>query len=104
MQGIRSKLDVLTAVLDSDQVDVALLQETNLPATHKLTFRRYVYHNLPVVQGETRGLGILVKRSIAHSLVADPIDCGEGVEVMAVTIQLSGTPLTLYNIYIHWYL
>lgn len=42
---------------------------------------------------------ILVRNTIPHHRIVDPIPCGVGVEVMAVELTLPNLHLTVYNIY-----
>ena len=99
MRGLRDKLTPLLDALDMDKIDIAILQETLLPAIHSVKFRKYNMYHSPYIRGRTRGVAILVKKSIAQAAVATPIDCGVGVEVVAVSIPLPTTSLTVYNIY-----
>ena len=99
VRGLRGKISPLLDALDMDNIDIAILQETLLPAVHSVKFRKYNMYHSPCVRRGTRGVAILVKKSISQAAVAMPIDCGDGVEVVAVSIPLPTTSLTVYNIY-----
>ena len=47
----------------------------------------------------SRGLITLIKNQIPSSLIKQPINCGEDVEVLATKIHLNNQNLILYNIY-----
>ena len=49
--------------------------------------------------GGEQGCSILVHSRIPSTLVLDPASCGEGVEVMAVSLTLQNTSLQVYNVY-----
>ncbi|MPC31678.1 hypothetical protein E2C01_024974 [Portunus trituberculatus] len=48
---------------------------------------------------QARGCTILVKNTIPSKKIPRPSSCGEGVEVLAVSVQLRETHLQIYNIY-----
>ena len=99
IRGLRPNLAWLTSTLASDKVDVALLQETLLPEVHNIQFRHYDMYTSPHVRGVRQGTAILVRKNISHKLITAPIDCGEGVDVLALEIPLPTTSLTIYNLY-----
>ena len=59
----------------------------------------YTLHSLPAAEGGGRGCLALVRSSIPHTRIANPVHCGEGVEVLAVELQVSGASLVVYNLY-----
>ena len=63
-------------------------------------FVGYNAYHLPKC-GNTAGNGclILVKNSIPHTAIEQPVQCGEGVETQAVKLHLNGTELHVYNVY-----
>ena len=79
--------------------DIIFLQETLLPENVPLAFGGYRAYHLPAAPGQTRGCTILVKTTIPSKEIARPPSCGEGVEVLAVSIQLRDLTLKVYNIY-----
>ena len=86
----------LHAIVQTRSIDIVMLQETLTGDT--VRFSGYI----PFVQASTegtRGLITLVKATIPCSRVDNPLSCGEGVEVLAVEIQLAQGPLRLYNVY-----
>jgi len=97
--GARSKYATLLEVARLSQVDIFLLQETLLPDSS--TFKVPGYHSylLPRIHGESRGCAILVRHHLDCEEVLRPVECGEGVEVQAVTIRLPALRLKVYNIY-----
>ena len=99
INGLRPNSSWLQSTLAMDQVDVALLQETRLPEHYHVNFRHYDQYHHHYEQGTRQGTAILVRKSLAHDHITSPIFCGEGVDVLAVSILLPTTSLTIYNIY-----
>ena len=98
-QGLRTSLEGLLTSLQEDNVHVAVLQETMLPEGRTMSFRRYDMYTSPYVRGGGQGTAILVKKDVFHRHITSPIDCGEGVEVLAVEVTFPTTTLTIYGIY-----
>lgn len=96
---MRSKLHLLRAALSISEFDVVLLQETLVRAGQEIKLKGYNTFYLPAAPGVSRGCAILVKDLLPCKRVDRPVSCGEGVEVMAVTLSLPRTDITLYNVY-----
>lgn len=99
IQGARGKLHLLHEEAKRGNTDIFLLQETLTPVNKAIKLRGYTSYHLPHTRGGSQGISILVRNSIPNSQVTEPIDCGEGVDVLAVTILLHHTSLTIYNVY-----
>ena len=99
--GLAPKHAALTAAAGIEKFDVILLQETLQKGNHNLGLTGYNRFKLPSNEEGTRGLITLVKNTIPTQLITNPINCGEGVEVLAVSLQLLNTNLIIYNIYKH---
>lgn len=99
INGLRGKQHLLTADAKAEHRDVILLQETILPHDPYRIIRGYRAFHSAREEGRTRGCTILVRDCIPCTQIANPIDCGEGVEVVAVIIKLQHIELTVYNIY-----
>ena len=98
VRGLRPKKhQVLQAVFEED-LDVVLLQETLTPADFEWRVAGYTLHSLPAAEG-TRGCAALVRSAIPHRRVPSPVHCGDGVEVLALELQVGGLPLMMYNLY-----
>lgn len=82
-----------------DAVDVFILQETFLPEGSTTTIPGYRAYHCPRSQGAGGGLSILARHRLDTRLVPDPLSCGEGVEVMAVSLHMPHATLLLYNVY-----
>ena len=98
-QGLRPKRhQVLQAVMQED-LDLVFLQETLTPDDFEWRVAGYTYHSLPPTEGGGRGCGTLVRRTIPHRRIAQPVDCGNGVEVLALELHLGELVLPVYNVY-----
>ena len=98
--GYKSKCSALRAVVMAEQFDVILLQETLIPASKTISFAGYIPFYFPYNPNpHSRGLLTLVKNTIPASKILQPIPCGEGVEVLAVKLQLLNHNFTIYNLY-----
>ncbi|KAK8745388.1 hypothetical protein OTU49_000164 [Cherax quadricarinatus] len=98
--GLQQKIHLVIEAAVQDEVDVFLLQETLTNSSHQTQpcipgFLAY----LQCLEGTGRGTAIYVRITIPHSISTDPINCGEGMEVQAVTLHLPDGPLMVYNIY-----
>ena len=96
--GVSKKRASLIATLKTENIDVALIQETLLRTGDKFKIPGYVTYTTPKNDSD-RGLAILIKNTIPSGKLHNPIPCGHEVENMAVTITLQTTQLTIYNIY-----
>ena len=99
IQGAGNKRHLLHEAARGEGVDVFLLQETLAPENRPVSLRGYKTFSIPRVQRASQGLAILVRNTIPCRLVEDPAFCGDGVDVLAVTLTLQNTPLDVYNIY-----
>ena len=98
IQGLRGKAHEVQEAIFREGMDVVLLQETLAPASYTFRVAGYSVHPLP--QGDGRqGCMTLVRNTLPHRRVSHPVDCGEGVEVVAVELELPSTRLEVYNIY-----
>ncbi|XP_076041806.1 uncharacterized protein LOC143025691 [Oratosquilla oratoria] len=73
-------------------------EETLTRADFEWRVAGYSLHSLPATEN-TRGCAALVRSTIPHRRVSAPVHCGEGVEVLALELQVGGIPLLVYNIY-----
>ncbi|KAG0713960.1 putative RNA-directed DNA polymerase from transposon X-element [Chionoecetes opilio] len=97
--GLRNKRpEIIQAIVEED-LDLVLLQETLTPLDFEWRVAGYSIYGLPRDGDGCRGLMVLVRSSLPHHRITDPVQCGEGVEVLAVQLQLAGLPLLVYNIY-----
>lgn len=99
VQGLRNKRpEILQAIVEED-LDLVLLQETLVPAHFEWRLAGYTVHSLPCGAGGRRGCMVIVRSSIPHHRITDPVSCGEGVDVVAVQLQLPRLEVAIYNIY-----
>ncbi|XP_076046411.1 uncharacterized protein LOC143028348 [Oratosquilla oratoria] len=98
VQGLRPKKHQVLQAIFTENLDVVLLQETLTRADFEWRVAGYSLHSLPATEN-TRGCAALVRSTIPHRRVSAPVDCGEGVEVLALELQVGGIPLLVYNIY-----
>ena len=96
VQGLRPKKHELLQTIFEEHLNVVLLQETLTPADFEWRVAGYTLHSLPVAEG-VRGCAALVRNTIPHHRVAAPVHCGDGVEVLALELQMGS--LLVYNIY-----
>ena len=92
-------MNLLHEAAMGEGVDVFLLQETLAPQERPVFLRGYTTFSIPRSRRVSQGTAILVRNTIPCTRVTDPAFCGEGVDVMAVTLTLRNTPLNVYNIY-----
>ncbi|XP_063854131.1 uncharacterized protein LOC135096523 [Scylla paramamosain] len=98
VQGLRPKRHQVLQAVFEEHLDVVLLQETLTPADFEWRVAGYTLHSLPTAEG-TRGCAALVRSTIPHRRVAAPVNCGDGVEVLALELQVGSLPLLVYNVY-----
>ena len=99
VQGLRPKKhQVLQAIIEVN-LDVVLLQETLIPAVFHWRVAGYTLHSLPTTVGGAHGCAMLVRSSIPHHRTTNPVYCGDGVEVLAVELQVGGRWFSVYNLY-----
>ena len=96
--GAHRKTATLLAHCKTEHYDVITLQETLLQRGKKFKLNGYTTYTTPH-EDTNRGLAILVKNSIPAKRIANPISCGNNVEVMATTITLQNYQLDIYNVY-----
>ena len=96
--GVNPKKATLIAYCKTEKYDVISLQETLIQTGKKFKVNGYNTYTMPC-ENAHRGLAILVKSSIPVKRIANPISCGNCVEVMAVRLTLSNQTLDIYNIY-----
>ena len=95
IHSVRSKFASLDAAIKQDKYDIIILQET---LVNKFSYSGFQTFTLPCNQ-ENRGLLTLVRSTIPATPINPPIPCGEGVETLAVKVQLLNQTLNVYNIY-----
>ncbi|KAK4307365.1 hypothetical protein Pmani_020884 [Petrolisthes manimaculis] len=98
VQGLRPKRHQVLQAVFEEHLDIVLLQETLTPADFEWRVAGYTLHMLPSLEG-TRGCATLVRSTIPHRRVPAPVHCGDGVEVLALELQVGGLLLLVYNIY-----
>ena len=99
VQGLRPKRhQVLQAVVE-EELDLVLLQETLTPPDFGWRVAGYTFHSLPATEEGGRGCATLIRSSIPHRRITDPVPCGDGVEVLALELQLGPLLLPVYNVY-----
>ena len=99
--SVNTKKGALIHAARTMNLDIIVLQETLINNTEKYKISGYNTFATPAIDN-ARGVAILVKSTIPAKLVANPIFCGDRVEVIAVEIMLLETTLTVYNIYRNW--
>ena len=97
--GISKKYETLQAN-NAEQFDIIILQETLLK-NNKFKMQGYNAHVLEAPTRQQGGCITLVKKEIKSNKIANPINCGENTEVLAVEIQLKDISIKIYNIYNH---
>ena len=97
--GLRGKRSELLQAIVEEDLDLVLLQETLEPEHVEWRLAGYTVHALPRDGDGRRGCMVVVRSSLPHQRIPDPVHCGLGVEVMAVLLQLPGLSLTVYNVY-----
>ncbi|KAK4322663.1 hypothetical protein Pmani_006564 [Petrolisthes manimaculis] len=98
VQGLRPKRHQVLQAVFEEHLDIVLLQETLTPTDFEWRVAGYTPHMLPSLEG-TRGCATLVRSTIPHRRVPAPVHCGDGVEVLALELQVGGLLLLVYNIY-----
>ena len=98
IQGLRGKAHEVQEAIFREGMDIVLLQETLVPASYTFRVTGYSVHALPKGEGR-QGCMTLVRNTLPHQRISRPADCGEGVEVVAVELDLPSTKLEVYNIY-----
>ena len=101
INSANTKKSALLHAAKTMDLDIIVLQETLINNPEKYRLPGYNTFATPATD-TTRGVAILIKTSIPAKLVANPIYCGDRVEVIAIQIILLETTLTLYNIYRNW--
>ena len=81
-----------------DDIDVLLLQDTRVPESLDWRLAGYNQYILPNTDHRS-GCMIVVKTSIPHQKITNPIHCGNEVEIMALRLKLPAMDLVVYNIY-----
>ena len=99
VQGLRPKRHQVLQAISEEHLDIVLLQETLTPADFRWRVAGYTLHALPALEEGDHGCVTLVRSSIPHRRLPAPVHCGDGVEAMAVELQVGVQPLTVYNIY-----
>ena len=100
VQGLRGKRPELIQAIVEEDLDLVLLQETLAPKHLEWRIPGYTVRSLPRDKDGRRGSMIVVRSSLPHHRIIHSVHCGEGVEVMAVQLELPGLPLTVYNLYL----
>ena len=98
MQGLRPKKHQVLQTIIDENLDVVLLQETLTPASNRRV-TGYTLHSLPITVGGVRGCATLVRSFIPHCRMTNPVHCGDGVEALAVELQVGGRWLSVHNLY-----
>ncbi|XP_050704464.1 uncharacterized protein LOC126989887 [Eriocheir sinensis] len=99
VQGLQPKRHEVLQAIFQEGLDVVLLQETLTPADFTRRVAGYTLHSLPATGEGGRGCVTLVRSAIPHRRITAPVHCGDGVETLAVELQLGALSLTVYNIY-----
>ncbi|XP_050717435.1 uncharacterized protein LOC126999146 [Eriocheir sinensis] len=99
VQGLRPKRHEVLQAIFQEGLDLVLLQETLTPADFTWRVAGYTLHSLSATGEGGRGCVTLVKSAIPHRRITAPMHCGDGVETLAVKLQLGALSLTVYNIY-----
>ena len=97
-QGLRNKRDNLQEALVRDNLDILLLQDTRVNENFSWRLTGYSTYISPN-DGDRSGCMIVVKNSIPHHRITNPIMNGIEVETMAVHLKLANMDLQVYNIY-----
>ncbi|KAG0726314.1 hypothetical protein GWK47_036866 [Chionoecetes opilio] len=79
-----------------------LTEETLTPEHFEWRIAGYTVHSLSCGEDGRRGCVVVVRSALPHRRIEDPVHCGEGVEVMAVQLELPALPLTVHNVYSSW--
>ena len=87
----------MAAVL-GENIDIVIFHETLLPENKNFTIRNYNSFILPATGGQ-RDLITLIRRTVPYTLIENPINCGENVEVQTFKLYFENQNITLYNIY-----
>lgn len=95
-RGFRSKEAILQAYVRLQELDVLLLQETNI--TESPRFPGYEVYVLPPAQ-RSWGCMTIVKRNLNSQKIDSPISCGDQIELLGVQLFIGNKTLSLYNIY-----
>ena len=99
--SVNNKKAALVHAAKTMNLDIIVLQETLINNPDKYKIPGYNTFATPATDN-ARGVAILTKAAIPAKLVANPIYCGDRVEIIAIEIILLDTTLTLYNIYRNW--
>ncbi|XP_050709221.1 uncharacterized protein LOC126994012 [Eriocheir sinensis] len=98
VQGLRPKRHQVLQAIVEERLDV-LLQETLTPADFQWRVAGFTLHSLPATAEGSRGCLALVRSGIPHRRILNPVQCGDGVEVMALELHVGGLLVHAYNIY-----
>lgn len=97
-QGLRNKTAQLIEALITDDIHIALIQESLCRETTSIRTPGYQQHMLPW-EGTGRGLLTLVKADLPSVRIQNPVECGEGTERLGVQVHLGENTILVYNIY-----
>ena len=96
--GTSTKRAQLLEHCKTENYDIITLQETLLKSGKNFKINGYNTYLTPH-ENTDRGLAILIKNTIPAKRIANPISCGNNVEVLAITVTLLNTQLEIYNVY-----
>lgn len=82
-----------------ERLDVVFLQETLTPADFESKVAGFTLHSLPSSAEGSRGCLALVRSVIPHRHIPNPMQCWDGVEVLALELHVGGLLIHAYNIY-----
>ena len=99
----------LAEYLESNKIDIALIQETNLKAGENFTMKGYSTHrddrkNARSSTGIIKGGGVvsMIKSGIQHTLITEKMVAqnDKNTDIVAVKIEEGSKPITCINVYV----
>ena len=99
VQGLRPKKHQVLQTIFEENLYIVLLQKTLTPADTQWRVAGYILHSLPTSVEGSRSCTTLVRSSIPHRRTTNPVHCGDGVEALAMELQVGGRWFSVYNLY-----
>lgn len=97
-QGLSNKTAQLIETLTTDEIHIALIQETLCRENTSIKISGYQQYILPW-ERNNQGLKTLIKTDLPQSRIEQPVECGEETEYIGAQVQLCENSILVYNIY-----
>uniref|UniRef100_A0A1B0DGV7 Endonuclease/exonuclease/phosphatase domain-containing protein n=1 Tax=Phlebotomus papatasi TaxID=29031 RepID=A0A1B0DGV7_PHLPP len=97
--GIISKLKEIESFLESNKIDIALINETNLKPSKKIYLKNYDIYRSDNIESQKGGNAIFIKRNIKHKRINIP-KIESLSNVIGIKLFLSNESFAVFNIYL----